>query len=257
GIIYFASHPYLWPLLRSRLLPCFLVSTFVLVNLFLWTYLPQVAFLAIFHSAGAWLNGTFLVLGEGAAITALLFEAFLCDETQVDIFDAILVGKGHEELVSTSRPVTPQDDVAGTSPLKRLGKPTHTAVYAPFSLRQIIEFVIFLPLNFIPVVGVPIFLVATGYRAGPFQHWRYFALRELNKKERNAAIKKKRPQYTLFGTVALLLQLVPVLSMFFLLTTAAGAALWAAQLEQDRLIAEGVARDREAQGHEEYADNPV
>jgi len=45
--------------------------------------------------------------------------------------------------------------------------------------------------------------------------------------------------------------------MFFLLTTAAGAALWAAQLEQDRLIAEGVASDREAQGHEEYADNPV
>ncbi len=31
----------------------------------------------------------------------------------------------------------------------------------------------------------------------------------------------------------MILQLVPVLSMFFLLTTAAGAALWAVDLERD------------------------
>jgi hypothetical protein len=37
-----------------------------------------------------------------------------------------------------------------------------------------------------------------------------------------------------FGTIALLLQLVPVLSMFFLLTSAAGSALWVADLEEKR-----------------------
>lgn len=37
-----------------------------------------------------------------------------------------------------------------------------------------------------------------------------------------------------FGIVALLLQFVPVLSMFFLLTTAAGSALWAADLEEEK-----------------------
>jgi hypothetical protein len=37
-----------------------------------------------------------------------------------------------------------------------------------------------------------------------------------------------------FGTIALLLQLVPVLSMFFLLTSAAGSALWVADLEEAR-----------------------
>jgi hypothetical protein len=42
-----------------------------------------------------------------------------------------------------------------------------------------------------------------------------------------------------FGTVALILQLVPILSMFFLLTTAAGSALWVVKLEeQKRLIRE-------------------
>ena len=72
------THPFLYPLLRARLLPAFLLSTFVLLNLFFWTYLPQVAFLALFHpGSSAWVNGTFLVLGEGAAAVAILFECFL------------------------------------------------------------------------------------------------------------------------------------------------------------------------------------
>lgn len=46
-----------------------------------------------------------------------------------------------------------------------------SSVYGPFSFRQIAEFVILLPLNFVPYFGVPLFLFLTGYRAGPLQHW--------------------------------------------------------------------------------------
>ncbi|KAJ9648884.1 hypothetical protein H2201_001964 [Coniosporium apollinis] len=248
GLFYFIRHPFLWPLLRARLLPCFLLSIFVLANLFIWTYLPQVAFLAIFHGPAAWLNGTFLVLGEGAAIVALLFEAFFVDESQVDMFDAILVEKGFEDLVATTRPVNPE----APNSLKRLGKPRRSSVYAPFSLRQIVEFIILLPLNFIPIAGVPLFLLLTGYRAGPFHHWRYYKLLGLSKKERNAFIRKRRWQYMWFGTVSLMLQLVPVLSMFFLLTTATGAALWAARLEGERRMV-----DPQQAQPPEYIDDPA
>jgi hypothetical protein len=74
----------------------------------------------------------------------------------------------------------------------------------------------------------------------------------LTRKERNAEIRLRRWKYTWyvdllsmgdyvlicgrFGTIALLLQLIPVLSMFFLLTTAAGSALWAVKLEEQRRI---------------------
>ena len=59
-------------------MPAFLLSAFILLNLFFWTYLPQVAFLALFQKTGsAWFNGTFLVLGESAAVVAILFESFL------------------------------------------------------------------------------------------------------------------------------------------------------------------------------------
>lgn len=100
--------------------------------------------------------------------------------------------KGFEDLVSTRRPVAAEGD----NPVKRLGRPTRSSVYGPFSLRQIVEFILLLPLNFIPIVGVPLFLVLTGYRAGPLQHWRYFKLREFDRKQRNAFVKHRRWQYT-------------------------------------------------------------
>jgi hypothetical protein len=174
------------------LIPIVLLSAFIYTILFLFAYIPQVAFLAIFQGVGAWISGAFLVLGEGAAVVAALFEAFFVDETLVDIFDAVLVSEGQGELVAASRVLYPQgDDV-----VQRLGKPTQSAVYSPFSLRQILEFIILLPLNFIPVAGTPMFLILTGYRGGPFHHWRYFQLLDLSKQQRKERIRKRQLQYT-------------------------------------------------------------
>lgn len=96
GIYFFATHRFLWPLLRGRLLPCIIISLVVLPLLFVFTYLPQVAFLAIFQGRLAWFNAVFLVLGEGAVIVALLFEAFFVDEALVNVFDAVR----HRKLLS-------------------------------------------------------------------------------------------------------------------------------------------------------------
>jgi hypothetical protein len=210
GIYFFGTNPPFWPLLGRRLIPLVFVSIVVFGFLFTFAYLPQVAFLALFgHGPGAFLNATFLVLGEGAIIIALLFEALLVDETLVDIFDAVtrpfplrlsdlidqnqvLIKQGLEHLVSPTR-ILHYD---ASNPVKMLGRPTTSVVYSPFSFRQILEFILFLPLNFIPYVGTPAFLIVTGARAGPFAHWRYFKLRGLTKKERNAEIRLRRWKYT-------------------------------------------------------------
>lgn len=58
--------------------------------------------------------------------------------------------------------------------------------------------------------------------------------------------------------MALLLQLVPILSMFFLLTTAAGSALWVVKLEeQKRLIEEAPVVNVEEEQLPAYSDDPV
>jgi hypothetical protein len=203
--------------------------------------------LALFHGfAGAWLNGTILVLGEATVVVAILFEAFFVDETQVDIFDAVLVAEGYEDLVKEGRPVAPERDIehgAALDPVMRLGRPDKPACFSPFSFRQIVEYVLLLPVNLIPWFGSVIFLLLTGYRAGPLMSWRYFQLRGFRRNERKKFIKERRWRYAWFGTTAMLLQLVPILNMLFLLTSAAGSALLAAQIETQRRTAEALLAD--------------
>lgn len=59
--------------------------------------------------------------------------------------------------------------------------------------------------------------------------------------------------------MALLFQLVPVLSMVFLLTSAAGSALWAVKLEEKRRMDEAVpvAVVVDEEMPPPYMDNPV
>lgn len=170
-------------------------------------------------------------------------------ETLVDVFDAVLIDCGCQELVAVGRML----DTTAPNSVQMLGKPTISSVYSPFSFRQIFEFILLLPLNFVPIAGVPLFLLLTGYRAGPLQHWRLFKLRGLSKKERNKETKKRKLKYTWFGMVHLALQLVPGLSMLFLITSAAGSALWAAKLEKDRTTRV----DATIQPEERYEDEPV
>lgn len=68
GIWYFIRHRELHPLLYGRLFPLTLISFLIYFLLFAFTFLPQVAFLAIWQGWSAWINAVFLVLGEGFVI---------------------------------------------------------------------------------------------------------------------------------------------------------------------------------------------
>ena len=254
GVWYFITHRYLHPLARARLLPLALLSTCVMAVLFLTAYLPIVAVMEIFHRTGsAWVNGTVFILGIGTLIITVLFEALFVDHTQVDIFDAVMIAEGYENLVRNRRTVS--EDIDESDPLKRLGPREKGAEFAPFSFRQIIEFIILLPLNFVPFAGVPLFLLATGYRAGPLLHRRYFTLKGMTRKERNAFIKLKarRFQFMWFGTIYMILQLIPILSLFFLLTSAAGSALWSVHIEREKTDQQPLEEDDLPP---EYTDEP-
>ena len=87
GIWYFLRNREFWPLFSGRLLPLSLISLLVYFILFSFAFLPQFAFLAIFHGWGAWFSALVLVLGEGLIIIQGLFEGFFVDECRVDVFD--------------------------------------------------------------------------------------------------------------------------------------------------------------------------
>ena len=106
-----------------------------------------------------------------------------------------------------------------------------TKPFARFTPTAIIKYFMYLPLNFIPLVGTVLFVLVQGKRSGPNAHARYFQLKGMNKERKEKYIEERRGAYTSFGTVATLLEMVPIAGIFFAFTNVTGAALWAADLE--------------------------
>ncbi|KAK0668371.1 hypothetical protein QBC41DRAFT_122805 [Cercophora samala] len=259
GIWYFLRHPEFYPIFVGRLLPLSIISFLVYFILFTFTFVPQFLLLYIFQGrAGALINTTVLVLGEGLVLIQALFEGLFVDECRVDIFDATLINHGFVDLVAPQRVLF----VDAPNSVKMLGKPTSRAEYSPFSWTQIFELVVCLPLNFVPYIGTPAFIMITGSRVGKLSHYRWYKLRGVDKKTMKRDLHFKSWDYLWFGTVAMVLQLIPVLSFFFLLSTTAAAAMWAAKMEELSRVRVGrpvTAQDRVEQDTDEpvYHDDPV
>jgi hypothetical protein len=147
------------------------------------------------------------------------------------------------EMVSEGRQIK-----SGNDSIARLGKLAKKP-FAKFTPTAIIRYFMYLPLNFIPVVGTVLFIIMQGRRFGPQAHARYFQLKQMSKSQREDFVEKHKAAYTRyilalifllrhfsnlfcsFGIPAALLELIPFVGIFFAFTNTCGAALWASDLE--------------------------
>lgn len=83
----------------------------------------------------------------------------------------------------------------GSDPMAKLGK-IMKRPFAKLSPKAIIRYFMYLPLNFIPVVGTAIFIILQGKRFGPNAHARYFQLKQMSAKQREDHIKQREAAYT-------------------------------------------------------------
>ncbi|KAF2752304.1 hypothetical protein M011DRAFT_463766 [Sporormia fimetaria CBS 119925] len=199
--------------------------------MFAVTYVPQAAVLTIFNGPLAILTTVLLVLSESSTIFSVLSKNFLIDEALLDTFDGTLLSRNQTELVAVERQVK-----SGGDPIGKLGK-IMKKPFARFTPKAIIRYFMYLPLNFIPVVGTVMFVFLQGRKSGPTAHARYFQLKKMDKRQRDVFVEQRKAAYTSFGVPAVLLELVPVLGIFFSFTNTVGAALWAADMEQRRTTA--------------------
>jgi hypothetical protein len=173
GLIYFFTHRQLWKPLTSRILPLLSLSVGVIVPMFLFTfvpqlrtisaaltsrlsrfsYIPQSFILQFVNGPLAWVSTIALVLSESAVIITTLSRTFLIDEALIDIFDMVLVSENQTNLVKNGRELKSSGGGLG----KLLKKP-----FARFSLQAIIRYFLYLPLNFLPIVGTAAFLLMQG-----------------------------------------------------------------------------------------------
>lgn len=129
-------------------------------------------------------------VSESSTIFSVLSKNFLIDEALLDTFDGTLLSQDLTSLVSTERQVK-----SGSDPAAKLGK-IITKPFARFSPKAIIRYFMYLPLNFIPVVGTVMFVVLQGRKFGPTAHARYFQLKKMDKRQREEFIAKRKAAYT-------------------------------------------------------------
>ncbi|KAM0751609.1 hypothetical protein T439DRAFT_324796 [Meredithblackwellia eburnea MCA 4105] len=226
GIIYFLTHPKLFEAVWPIIMKSITMSATVVALMTFFTYLPQVAFLAIISGPLAFIAAIPAVLAESWVIIQFINKAFYIKDVSDKIFDAVLAQKGYADLVEKGRSV--RKSGGGIV----LGKSLLRPISSRFSTEGLIRYIVTLPLNAIPAVGTLFFLGYNGQTAGPAYHGRYFALKGMSKQERNTFVQQRRGAYTSFGAVSLALGLVPVIGTVFSFSSAAGAALWAADLEK-------------------------
>lgn len=214
----------------------------VTVFMFAVTYVPQVALLTLFNGPFAIVSTILLVLSESSTIFNILSKNFLIDDALIDTFDGALLARGQSSLVATERQVK-----SGSDPVGKLGKLV-SKPFAKFTPSAIIRYFMYLPLNFIPIVGTVAFVILQGRKFGPAAHARYFQLKQMKKQDKERFIEERKAAYARsvvkphqdvplltnesFGVPAVLLELVPVVGILFSFTNTVGAALWAADMEQ-------------------------
>ena len=158
--------------------------------MFLVAYLPQAAVMAFTSGPVAAFSAALLTLSESSTIINLLSRTFLTEDALIDTFDGTLLSKQCTNLVSEGRQVK-----AGGDSIARLGKLLKKP-FQKFTPNAIIRYIIYLPLNFIPIVGTIIFILLQGKRSGPAAHTRYFQLKEWSKKQQDAFVEQNRGGYT-------------------------------------------------------------
>ena len=138
-----------------------------------FTYIPQVAIQFFTSGPLAALTTILLVLSESSTLTMILSKAFLIEDSLIDTFDGTLVARGQPELVAKQRQV--KSSATGDA-IARLGKLV-SKPFAKFTPQAIVRYFMYLPLNFIPLVGTVFFVLLQGKKNGPSLHARYFQLK--------------------------------------------------------------------------------
>jgi hypothetical protein len=162
------------------------ITTFM----FVFTFLPQMAVMAFTSGPLAPITATLLVLSESSTIFTVLAKAFLIEDALVDTFDGVLMSKNAKELVSGGREIK-----GGSDPMASLGK-LATKPFAKFTPTALIRYFLYLPLNFIPVIGTVVFVLLQGKKAGPGAHSRYFQLKGWNEGQKQRHVEDHKAAYT-------------------------------------------------------------
>lgn len=159
GMYYLLSHSSLMKPFLSILPVSLGISAVVLVFCFTVLYLPQAFFMSVLslNPFGA-ITAIPLTLSEASFIINLILRTFVLEDKTTEVFDAVLLQKGHDKLVSAGR------EIKKTSGSARVGKLVSRPL-ARFSPQAVAYYLLTLPLQLVSSYNSPQDLLLTEWRS--------------------------------------------------------------------------------------------
>lgn len=136
--------------------------------MFVFAYLPQLAVLMFLNGPLAVITTILLTLSESSTLINLLSRTFLLQDALVDTFDGVLLARNQTAVVSEGRQLK---SGSLSDPIGKLGKLLKSP-FEKFTPKALVRYVMYLPLNFIPVVGTVMFVLLQGRSRGNSVHSR-------------------------------------------------------------------------------------
>lgn len=124
--------------------------------MFALTYIPQLAVLVFVNGPLAVATTVLLVLNESSTIINVIARNWMLQDALLDTFDGTLLARNQTGVVSEGREIK-----SGSDPMQKLGRILKSP-FAKFSPKALIRYIMYLPLNFIPIVGTVIFVALQG-----------------------------------------------------------------------------------------------
>ncbi|KAA8647243.1 uncharacterized protein ATNIH1004_005933 [Aspergillus tanneri] len=150
GLIYLSYHQSLWRPFLSRTWQTITLGIGITAGMFFFTYIPQATILTLTSGPFGPISAILLIISESATLTTSVARMFSLRDALTDTFDATLVTRGMEPLVSEGRHVLPAS--TGRDAVARLGKMLKQPLER-LNPRAVLRSFLLLPLNLIPVVG--------------------------------------------------------------------------------------------------------
>lgn len=144
------------------------------------------------------------------------------------LFETVLSREGYDDVVLRGK-LFRVVDVSIMKRFKRwlLDLPNNLIIYPMTS----INFAITVILTFVPIVGPILLVFINAPQRGFGFHNRYYELKGIDTRQKNAFYASRRFHYIGFGIVTGILQNIPFVSTLFQFTSVTGAALLAAEFE--------------------------
>lgn len=135
------------------------LSVGVIGSMFAFTYLPQLAVLVFVNGPLAVFTTVLLILNESSAIINTVARGWLLQDALLDTFDGTLLSRNATAVVGEGREIR-----SGSDPMQKLGKILRSP-FEKFSPKALVRYIMYLPLNFIPIVGTVMFIILQGKAA--------------------------------------------------------------------------------------------